>query len=170
MQAINQKATKIFDELTKDLKKIGDHKKIENSPFMPLCIEVIGKRKLYDTVCLEISFAHYYEQMGDLMRDPEMIFLKACPEGFPTQYYPTYYRIDSMGLEQFSVIYDEKDFKVASTKPRMQKDQAVFAGVWAQNMKDQGFLKAIPTPTKQVMKLETLLGPEQVKLIKSMEA
>jgi hypothetical protein len=49
-----------------DLSKVGSHARIDNPPYMPLCIEVIGPNL--------ISIAHYGLQNGDLMADPEMVF------------------------------------------------------------------------------------------------
>ena len=36
---------------------VGSHVKVENSPYMALCIEVIDES--------QVSVAHYYEQQGD---------------------------------------------------------------------------------------------------------
>ena len=49
----------------------GKYIRIENPPYMRLVVEYIGQgpRGLP-----AISVAHYYEQNGDAMRDPEMVF------------------------------------------------------------------------------------------------
>lgn len=136
MQAINQKAKAIFDALTNDLTKIGDHKKIENGPYMPLSIEVIDKQGPHG---LRISFCHYGEQNGDLMRDPEICFIKIPSEY--GGYYPYYYRNDYLGIEQFPVEFDDNGALIGYN-PKQQKDIAVFAGQWAANLKEQGFMEA----------------------------
>ena len=67
------KAEAIFRKLTEGLVKVGDHRKINNAPgsFMAVSIEIIGRSGLGPLV----SVAHYYEQNGDLMRDPDVVFL-----------------------------------------------------------------------------------------------
>ena len=55
-----------LDKFHKDVN--GDehfYLKVENDPYLPLVIEAWGG-------C--VSVAHYYEQNGDLMRDPEIVF------------------------------------------------------------------------------------------------
>jgi len=54
---------------------VSDHKKIDNAEgtIMALHVECIGKCNLGSI----FSLAHYYEQHGDLMRDPEMLFIEA---------------------------------------------------------------------------------------------
>lgn len=136
MQAINKKAKAVFDALTSDLVKIGDHKKIESGAFMPLSIEVIDKQ---GTSGLRISFCHYGEQNGDLMRDPEICFIKIAGEF--GGYYPYYFRNDYMGVEQFPVEFDDNGAMV-SYLPKQQREIAVFAGQWATNLKEQGFVEA----------------------------
>lgn len=160
----------MFDALTEGMTKIGDHKKIENEPYMALCIEVIGKRKLQDTNCLEISFAHYYSQNGDAMRDPEMIFLQARGQDGQVRYFPTYYLQDGLAIEQFSVVYDEETYtKVTGVRSIMQREQAVFAGQWACNLKDQGFIKADKAqrkPTKEIS-IKEFMEPIKAPLIEA---
>ena len=52
--------------------KPGFHLKIENEPWMALVIEDI--QELGPTGLPVISVAHYGEQNGNVMRDPEMLF------------------------------------------------------------------------------------------------
>ena len=50
----------------------GSHAKLNNNPaYMPVVIEKVGRLPGYGEV---ISIAHYGEQNGDLMADPEMEF------------------------------------------------------------------------------------------------
>ena len=46
--------------------------RIDNPPYMSLCIEAVDESGPYGLPGL--SVAHYGEQNGDLMRDPEMMF------------------------------------------------------------------------------------------------
>ena len=71
MKHINDKAEAIFRTLTEGLRKIGDHRKWNNNEsFMPVSVEIIGRSGLG----LLISIAHWYEQSGDLLRDPDVVF------------------------------------------------------------------------------------------------
>ena len=71
MKAVGKFAEQILKTLVEALKDVEDHKKVDNSggAFMPVSVEFIGKCRLGDL----FSVAHYYEQNGDLMRDPEMV-------------------------------------------------------------------------------------------------
>ena len=73
MQHLNDKATAIFRKLTDGLRKVGDHQQWNNdsSSFMAACVEIIGRTGLGPLV----SVAHYYEQNGDMMRDPDVVFV-----------------------------------------------------------------------------------------------
>lgn len=129
MNAINQKAAAILNHLTQDLNTLGDHRRWENSPsFMAVCVEYINDTDLGPV----FSVAHYYEQNGDLMRDPEMTFLRRIDGS----YYPLSYQQDGLGLYQESVIFGE-DGNPEKFIPAMQRNQAVFAGQWMQNIKEQ---------------------------------
>ena len=129
MNAINQKAAAILNQLTQDLNTLGDHRRWENSPaFMAVCVEYINDTDLGPVY----SVAHYYEQNGDLMRDPEMTFLRRIDGS----YYPLSYQQDGLGLYQESVIFGE-DGNPEKFIPAMQRDHALFAGQWMQNIKEQ---------------------------------
>ena len=136
MKAINKAAKAIFDALTSDLVKVGDHKKIENGAFMPLSIEVIDKQ---GPNSVRISFCHYGEQNGDLMRDPEICFIRILGEH--GGYYPYYFRNDYLGVEQFPVEFNANGAMLGYNE-KQQRDIAVFAGQWASNLKEQGFTEA----------------------------
>ncbi len=51
--------------------RFGTSVKIENAPYMALCVENIGLGPRSQTA---LSVAHFGEQNGDLMCDPEMCF------------------------------------------------------------------------------------------------
>ena len=131
MKAINQKAKKVMDVLTENINSIGDHKKIDNTggTFMPVVIECIGGCNYG----LLYSIAHYYEQNGDLVCDPDMVFIKAEVLG-KSYYYP-------VSFEQGGIIYKEavaiKDGKVLGFKEIEQRDEAKFANMWMENIRQQ---------------------------------
>ena len=92
MRAINARAKKVMDVLTEKCKYITDHDWFVTASYMDVVVEHIGDCNLGPM----FSIAHYYEQNGDLMRDPEMCFIK----GGDGEYYPYYYRIDGLGIER----------------------------------------------------------------------
>lgn len=129
MQTISRPAAAILDLLTQGLNSLGDHCRIENSPaFMAACVERINDTPLGPV----FSVAHYYEQNGDLMRDPEMTFLR-LPDG---SYSPLSYQQDGLGLYQESVIFDENG-NPEKFIPSMQRNHALFAEQWMKNIKEQ---------------------------------
>ena len=128
MRAINTRAKKTMDILTLSCGHIGDHDKFHTDPFMDVTVENIGKCNLGPL----FSIAHYYEQNGDLMRDPEMCFIK----GADGEYYPYYYRIDGLGIERECIRWDEEG-NVQGIQTIEQGNQAVFSGTWMRNIKQQ---------------------------------
>ena len=144
MKTINKTATEVFCRL---LRKLAERQyiKLVSEGYMPLSMECIlenietpyGDAKLY-------SLCHYFEQNGDLMRDPEMCFLVVDNRTESNQYeligiYPQMYRLDSLGIDQESIRIENS--KMVSFREAMQRDHAIFACLWMKNIKQQGFLK-----------------------------
>jgi len=130
MYALSKKAGIVLDELTKDLNELSAHKKVDNAKgaFMAVSVERVEETDWGPV----FSVAHYYEQNGDLMRDPEMCFLRGC-DGL---YYPTYFRQDGgLAMEENSVVIENG--KVKGFKPVMQYKQSKFANMWMKNIKEQ---------------------------------
>ena len=74
MKALDAEAEAIYRRLTDGLLKVGDSRQIDNSAsFMALHVEVIGRHGRWPI----FSLAHYYEQSGDLICDPDVTFLVA---------------------------------------------------------------------------------------------
>lgn len=104
--------------------------KIDNSDgtFMPVHIEIVNRTPKYNS----ISLAHYGEQNGDLMRDPEMLFLLM----FDTQQFiPYYFRNDYCGVEEYSFIPTQDGAKYFN--PALQVQHAKFANQWLRNIAEQ---------------------------------
>jgi hypothetical protein len=110
--------------------------KIENEPWMNLVIE--DTQELGPNGLPVISVAHYGEENGDLMRDPEMLFEmeKSATEVMLT---PFYWRNDYAGIEQYSV-YKVEGQVIVNAKLRL--DQLAFARTWDANLRAQGFIGA----------------------------
>lgn len=105
--------------------------RIENHSFMPLVIHWLG---VGPRGCDFISVSHTYVQNGDLMRDPEVVFLVKDKEWFPVSY-----RNDSLGAHSEAIIVDHGE--VRSVRPPVLKDLQSFVGTWDRNISDQGYVK-----------------------------
>jgi len=114
----------------------GFHIRIENEPWMALVIEDTQERGPNGLPA--ISVAHYGEQNGDLMRDPEMIF-RSEESGEQMNLVPFYWRNDYVGIEQYSA-FMEGWRTLLNAKLRSQ--HLAFAGTWDANLSAQGFLEA----------------------------
>ena len=84
MKTLDRKASEILQKLL-----ALQTAKIDNSDgvYMPIHIEIIDRTENYN----HISLAHYGQQNGDAMRDPEMLFALHKES---QQFVPYYYRND----------------------------------------------------------------------------
>lgn len=104
---------------------------------MDLCIEALGYndhegRPVY-------SVAHYGEQNGDLMRDPD-VTMGVDREAGTVE--PLTYQNDYIG-RYWEVYKDYVDGKPTKYYPAMKKDLAAMVTAWAKNIKAQGFDPAV---------------------------
>jgi len=109
--------------------------KIENAPYMALVIEATSESG--PSGLPAISVAHYGEQNGDLMRDPEMCFELGSADGPHLD--PFYFRNDYIGVEQWSRTI-ERGHNIHLTRLHEQHKQ--FAQEWDNNLRLQGFAGA----------------------------
>ncbi|MFP5236655.1 MAG: DUF6908 domain-containing protein [Acidobacteriota bacterium] len=111
--------------------------KIENPPYMALVIEATPELGPLNLPAL--SVAHYGEQNGDLMRDPELCFELSKPplSGLEPSVY--YFRSDYMGVEQYSRYREGDNYIVA---PNLYEEHRQFARLWDKNLRAQGFFEA----------------------------
>jgi hypothetical protein len=109
--------------------------KIDNAPYMELVIEAMDESGPCGLPA--ISVAHYGEQNGDLMRDPEMCFELGLAGGAHLN--PFYYRQDYLGIEQWSrnIVRDHYVYLVS-----LHQQHERFAKVWDTNLRLQGFTEA----------------------------
>ena len=108
--------------------------RIAVSGYMPLSVEEIGSSG--DGYRL-VSMCHYGEQNGDLMRDPDIVFLfHNVPDGAAAE--PVSFRNDYLGIVQEVYRYDEAG-KRTHVLPTLKQDLTEFAESWFANLKDQGF-------------------------------
>ena len=100
MRSLNKLSSRIFSNLVKGLGEVGDSKRVAaNDSFMAVVVECIGlhaKGRVF-------SIAHYGEQNGDLMRDPDVTFLL----GRDGKVHPLSYLNDYVGIEEVAVEFGE---------------------------------------------------------------
>ena len=109
---------------------------IENASYMALVIEATPEPGPLGLPA--ISIAHFGEQNGDLMRDPEMCF-ELSERGGNLALDPYYFRNDYMGSEQWSRNLVDGQY---AALPDLHKLHELFAEVWDGNLKSQGFAEA----------------------------
>ncbi len=128
MKHLNETAQEIFDTLIEGLDLVENHhKRIDNASgsFMPLSVELIAK----NSIGLTYSLAHYYIQNGDLMQDPEMLFIKH--ENGKT--FPAMFQQAAPPIYEESIFWNKK-WKV---NPCLQAEHTAFAHTWLKNIKNQ---------------------------------
>ena len=103
--------------------------------YMPLSVEEIG---IDGEGHRFVSLCHYGEQNGDLMRDPDIVFMvQDAPHGTIAE--PVSFRNDYVGLDQGVYRYDESGKRThLDTKLNVQLRE--FAQIWFANLNEQGFL------------------------------
>jgi len=122
--SLNDKSIKILNSLIKGIPEPGEGKKIANSSaFMPVHVAWLWKNTFH--------LAHYYEQNGDLVPDPEMHFYR--DDG---KWYPTFLHQGPVGRVSESVDFGHEGEIVKVDHERMA-EMASFADMWLENIKQQ---------------------------------
>ena len=102
--------------------------------YMPLSIEEIGMDGEGHRL---VSLCHYGEQNGDLMRDPDIVFMFQNPPQGPLAEHVSF-RNDYLSLNQEVYRYDEHGKRIhLDTKLKWHLKE--FAQIWLANLKEQGF-------------------------------
>ena len=119
------------------LKKAGGWRpnlyiRIENPPYLPLVIEAVDESGPLGLPAL--SVAHYSEQNGDPMRDPEMCFELGLAGG--AHLMPYYWRNDYVAVEQVSRAII-RDHYVELLE--LGKQHETFAATWDNNLRLQDY-------------------------------
>ena len=136
MKSLNTRATLIIQKLYEAMSdpkyrqdEDGNYAKIHNNPnLMAVVVEKVGNLAGYGEI---ISIAHYGEQNGDLMADPEMTFTIVGRE-----YYPISFRNDYLGRYQEVFGFDE-DGTPETINTSLQFDLTCFANQWMKNIANQ---------------------------------
>ena len=130
MEHINESARKVMDALTEGIRdRVEQHKTIDNTEgFMAVVVEYIGDCEVGKL----FSVAHYGKQCGDLMRDPEMVFIRA---EIDDEYYPIDIWQDYTGTYTNAAIIENG--KLTRVDLQQQADLVSFANMWMRNIKEQ---------------------------------
>lgn len=143
MKRLNLKATKIFCRLIDIMQ--GSHLTIENDPFMPLTVKLIGQAEIapFGTAKL-YSVCHHYIHDGDSKEDPEMCFAVVDDRAKVNRpelvtIVPYLFHQVPGGVYQESIILEGNRFK--EFNPKLQADHCDFANFWMENIKAQDFIK-----------------------------
>ena len=116
----------------------ANYLRIENPPFMRLVIEVVGMP--FPNGTCEVSVAHYGEQNGDAMRDPEITFLVGhSATGW--EWSPLTFLNDYVGCYQAACEADANGLQRVKDA-RLVRELQEFAAQWDLNIKQQGFVDA----------------------------
>jgi hypothetical protein len=111
-----------------DLAQPGGHLKLIMPNMLPLVIE---------TLCGErVSVAHYGEQNGDAIRDPEVVFF--CSSKW-TEWFAVEITQDPVG--KFRKVADNYPTGEWQVDVPAQADLTSFVRVWAKNIREQGWLE-----------------------------
>ena len=116
------------------------HISIQSPGYMRLVIEYVGQGPRGLPM---VSVAHYGEQNGDAIRDPE-IFFEVFRWNIPGPagvwgWLPLSIQQDYLG--RYQDITWREDGKLL-TKPKLEKDVLAFSRTWDRNIKAQGFAEA----------------------------
>ena len=113
-----------------------NHIKLEVEGFMLLSIEYIGTGGPRGLPL--VSVMHFYEQHGDLMRDPDMEF-EIDDQGV---WHPISYRQDSLGGMMQEAVFQDPDTGKVLIRPKLVRELKTFMRTWSRNLDEQGFLDA----------------------------
>lgn len=137
---------KALDELGSHPSKTpgkGESIRREVDGYMRLVLENLGAEKMHDgRKVVRVSMAHYFEQDGDLIADPDVVFFVFPETG---RAYAAEMSMPSMvinGRERggYTVAAKIENGKMYAD-PRRFNDLQRFAAQWISNLKAQGFFK-----------------------------
>lgn len=112
--------------------------------FMPLSVEEIESSEDGHRL---VSLCHYGEQNGDLMRDPDLVFLfHHLPDGAMAE--PVSYRNDYLAISREVYRYDEAGTHT-HVFPPLKQELNEFAQTWFATLRDQGFFA--PTAVREIL-------------------
>jgi hypothetical protein len=127
LRHVSRAARSVLETLVEGLDGLGASKKVDNAKgaFMAVCVERVeesGHGPIF-------SVAHYFEQNGDLVPDPDVTFLRDAAGDF----YPLTYQ-DALTYRRCVELDDDGSVRVNRAQ---QADLAYFAANWTKNIRQQ---------------------------------
>ncbi len=124
----------VLDALTAGL-NIGDARKVDNGSYMAVRVDRLSERTY--------SVAHYFQQNGDAVCDPDGVFLKTAAGWLPVTL--------QLATGHYTVALElDGDDKPTGWRPRQYRELAAFTAMWLRNVRDQqGGLTAIVAAAKR---------------------
>jgi hypothetical protein len=124
----------VLDALTAGL-EIGEARKVGNGPYMPVHVDRLSHATY--------SLAHYFQQNGDLVCDPDGVFLRTAQGWLPVSLQLC------TGAYTRALELDDGD-KPCKWNPAAYRELSSFAAMWLRNIKEQqGGLVAIVAAANQ---------------------
>jgi hypothetical protein len=121
---------KLLSEVGKTPLERGLYVKITQDGYDRLVIEGLGHRR--------VSVAHYFEQNGDLIADPEIVFFI----GYDGNWYAVETTMALIGHREYArFAYRNHHWELTHINAYMQADLSSFAGIWAKNIRAQGWIR-----------------------------
>lgn len=132
-------ARKRILKLVPDLPRaqVGRSWKLHAPGFMDLCVEVVDRGVQDKTRYADVSLAHYYEQNGDLMADPEMVVRVYLDDSWPHADALSFRQDGGLAYVSESYAYDDAGARVGVYKAR-HADNNAFLAQWLRNVEAQG--------------------------------
>ena len=133
---------KLLDELLAGARAV----RLTVPGYMPLSVEEIGSSEEGYRL---VSLCHYGQQNGDLMRDPDMVFLfHNFPDGMAAE--PISFRNDYLGISQEVYRYNEAGRRT-HVSTTLKQELKMFATTWFATLRVQGFFGA--TAIREILSL-----------------
>ena len=133
MKLLSKATGDVLDALTAGL-EIGDARKIDIAHYMAVHVDRLS--------AATYSVAHYFQQNGDLVCDPDGVFLRTARGWLPVSLQLC------TGAYTGALELDEHD-KPVKWNPAAYRELSAFAAMWLRNVKDQqGGLAAIVAAAK----------------------
>lgn len=121
MRPLSTTSGEVLDALTAGL-ELGAARKVDHGSYMAVHVDRLSESTY--------SIAHYYEQNGDLVCDPDGVFLKTSAGWLPVTLQL------STGHYTVAVELDHDD-KPTGWRPRQYRELASFAATWLKNIRSQ---------------------------------
>lgn len=116
----------IAEKHSLDLSANEAHLRLEQDGYMPLVIEKVGEH--------QVSIAHYFQQNGDTIADPDVVFFIGYGEWVPIEIQQV------LGYQVVAKLNGDGS-AIDAINLRAQAGLASFVHQWARNIKAQGWLE-----------------------------